>query len=104
MNKDLRSDAMSGECDKCGEHCLNCKCGLQNILALLPNEKIELRELIKNVVSGLDSVAMQIYDKDCEEGSKEWHYNQGCAFSFSMCSNMFKTCLSLEDMKNDRRE
>ena len=87
---------MSGECQKCGEHCLDCKCGINFTGA-------NLHEMIEGVVSGLDSSMRQIYNTDCEAGSKEWHYNHGCVFAFSLCIGILETCLKLEDRKIDRK-
>lgn len=83
---------MSGECQKCGEHCLDCKC----------SEKVNLHEMIEDIISGLDSNMMKNYNIECEEGSKEWYYNHGCVYAFSVCIGILKGCLSLDGMKNDR--
>jgi hypothetical protein len=85
---------MSGECEKCGEHCLDCKCAISEIL------NKTLREHIEECIKGLDHNMMFHYKANDEADSKEWHYNHGCVYAFSLAKGALEACLRLEDRKN----
>lgn len=39
---------MSGECDKCGEHCLDCRCNITAALGLLCRSQQNSSQIIKD--------------------------------------------------------
>lgn len=51
-----RKMKMSSECDKCGEHCLECKCNVTSIARIekLENEVNELYKIIERLQNRFD--------------------------------------------------
>lgn len=115
---------MSGQCDQCGEHCLDCKYGIQNLGCDPPGTKIKkgtykptvfmpipnisddskeilnktFRQHIENAIAGLDGNMMCHYYDD-KYNSKE--FNAGCVYAFALAKGALEACLRLEDMKNE---
>lgn len=83
---------MSGECDQCGDHCLDCIGDIDEIL------NRTLREHVENAIIGLDGNMMCHYN-DTKINSIE--FNRGCVYAFSLCRGALEACLRLEDRKNE---
>ena len=85
---------MSGECQECGEHCLDCKCDIKEFF------NKTLRDHVNDCIRGLDGNMMCHYHDD-KYNSKE--FNAGCVYAFTLCKGALEACLRLEDRKNDRQ-
>ena len=83
---------MSGECDECGWHCLDCRCELKQFF------NKTLRDHIDGCIRGLDGNMMCHYYNE-KYNTKE--FNAGCVYAFALAIGALEACLRLDKRRNE---
>lgn len=88
---------MSGECDKCGEHCLDCECSLK--ISDCDLEKYVNAAFIEKVIQGYENQMLSVMKHRQEKYPSDKNDKEWLAFTNFVCRRRCQSVTAPSDVR-----